>query len=59
MQRGVNWGMMLERQSKKRRNKLAVFKAPTIVEFMDSLPRNASGKILKRVLRDESQRPPE
>ncbi|ANS62812.1 acyl-CoA synthetase [Streptomyces lincolnensis] len=34
------------------REKLAHFKAPKRVVFMDELPRNASGKILKRELRD-------
>ncbi|GGN48190.1 acyl-CoA synthetase [Streptomyces albiflavescens] len=34
------------------RGKLAHFKAPKRVLFVDELPRNASGKILKRELRD-------
>ncbi|KAB1148118.1 acyl-CoA synthetase [Streptomyces luteolifulvus] len=34
------------------REKLARFKAPKRVVFVDELPRNASGKILKRELRD-------
>ncbi|MGW3511636.1 acyl-CoA synthetase [Streptomyces sp. NPDC000994] len=34
------------------REKLASFKAPKKVIFVDALPRNASGKILKRELRD-------
>ncbi|MEU4121678.1 fatty acyl-CoA synthetase [Streptomyces virginiae] len=34
------------------REKLAHFKAPKRVLFVDALPRNASGKILKRELRD-------
>ncbi|MEV0412770.1 fatty acyl-CoA synthetase [Streptomyces sp. NPDC050448] len=34
------------------REKLAHFKAPKRVLFVDDLPRNASGKILKRELRD-------
>ncbi|MDO0930766.1 acyl-CoA synthetase [Streptomyces sp. DG2A-72] len=34
------------------RDKLAHFKAPKRVLFVDELPRNASGKILKRELRD-------
>ncbi|WP_405754755.1 MULTISPECIES: fatty acyl-CoA synthetase [unclassified Streptomyces] len=34
------------------REKLARFKAPKRVLFVDALPRNASGKILKRELRD-------
>ncbi|MGX1544714.1 acyl-CoA synthetase [Streptomyces adustus] len=40
------------------REKLAPFKAPKRVLFVDTLPRNASGKILKRELRDRfSDRP--
>ncbi|MFI0012164.1 acyl-CoA synthetase [Streptomyces globisporus] len=35
------------------REKLTAFKAPKRVVFVDELPRNASGKILKRQLRDE------
>ncbi|MEU3841248.1 acyl-CoA synthetase [Streptomyces sp. NPDC028635] len=34
------------------RKKLPAFKAPKRVVFVDALPRNASGKILKRELRD-------
>jgi long-chain acyl-CoA synthetase len=37
------------------RARLAAFKVPSIVEFADGpLPRNASGKILKRQIRDEA-----
>ncbi|WKD37584.1 AMP-binding protein [Streptomyces xanthophaeus] len=39
------------------REKLAHFKAPKRVLFVDSLPRNASGKILKRELRDRFAEP--
>jgi len=35
------------------REKLANFKAPKQVHVVDELPKNASGKLLKRVLRDE------
>ena len=35
------------------REKLAAYKAPKIVEFRDSLPKSAVGKILRKVLRDE------
>ena len=34
------------------KTKLAIFKQPRKVYFMDLLPRNATGKILKRELRD-------
>lgn len=33
------------------RGRIAHYKCPTSVEFVDSLPRNASGKVLKQVLR--------
>jgi len=35
------------------KEKLATFKVPRKVEFRDSLPKSAVGKILRRVLRDE------
>lgn len=35
------------------RSRLAGYKAPTSVVFVDELPRNPSGKILKRVLREQ------
>ncbi|MFC6114224.1 class I adenylate-forming enzyme family protein [Sporosarcina thermotolerans] len=34
-------------------NNLAKFKVPMEVEFLDELPRNASGKVLKHVLRSQ------
>jgi acyl-CoA synthetase (AMP-forming)/AMP-acid ligase II len=34
------------------RTDLAHYKCPTSVEFIDELPRNATGKILKRELRE-------
>ena len=34
------------------REKLAAFKLPRVVEFVDALPRNPTGKILKRELRE-------
>ncbi len=33
-------------------DKLARFKIPKAVEFSDDIPRNPSGKILKRILRE-------
>jgi acyl-CoA synthetase (AMP-forming)/AMP-acid ligase II len=35
------------------RGKLAGYKRPQVVEFVDQIPRNPSGKILKRVLREQ------
>jgi acyl-CoA synthetase (AMP-forming)/AMP-acid ligase II len=35
------------------RERLANYKVPRRVEFRDALPRNPSGKVLKRLLRDE------
>ena len=37
------------------RDKMAVYKAPREIEIVKSLPRNASGKVLKRVLRGEKE----
>jgi len=34
------------------RTRIASFKAPKSVEFIDALPRNAAGKILRRILRE-------
>jgi long-chain acyl-CoA synthetase len=36
------------------REHLAVYKAPDRVDFVDELPKSATGKILKRVLRDQA-----
>jgi acyl-CoA synthetase (AMP-forming)/AMP-acid ligase II len=35
------------------RQRLAKYKTPKGFRFLDALPRNPSGKVLKRVLRDE------
>ena len=35
------------------REKLASYKRPRAVKFVEELPRNAMGKVLKRLLRDE------
>ena len=34
------------------KNKIADYKMPRMIEFIDSIPRTASGKVLRRVLRD-------
>ena len=34
------------------RDKMAGFKRPRSIDFLDKLPRNASGKLLKRTLRE-------
>ncbi|RLC31968.1 MAG: long-chain fatty acid--CoA ligase, partial [Deltaproteobacteria bacterium] len=36
------------------REHLAAFKVPKTVQFMDSLPKSAVGKILRRVLREQN-----
>jgi acyl-CoA synthetase (AMP-forming)/AMP-acid ligase II len=38
------------------RQRLATYKIPRRVEFVGTLPKSATGKILKRVLRDEANR---
>lgn len=35
------------------RTKLAAYKVPKVVEFRDSIPKSAVGKILRKILRDE------
>jgi acyl-CoA synthetase (AMP-forming)/AMP-acid ligase II len=37
------------------KNKMAAYKYPRIVEFVDELPKTGSGKILKRALREREQ----
>ena len=37
------------------RERMAVYKAPRYVEFIDALPRNPAGKVLKRELRSRAQ----
>lgn len=36
-------------------NHLAKFKIPKVIEFVEMIPRNASGKILKHILRDQAR----
>ena len=38
------------------RDQMAAYKYPRYIEFRDSLPMTATGKILKRELRDEEER---
>ena len=38
------------------RGKMAAFKVPRIVEFVDELPRTATGKIFWRKLQEEEDR---
>jgi len=38
------------------RQHLAAYKIPRRVEFVQALPKNATGKVLKRVLRDEANK---
>ena len=40
------------------KSSLAGFKAPREIEFLEELPRNPSGKVLKRVLRAELETTP-
>ena len=35
------------------RQQLASYKKPSAVVFRDSLPRNATGKVVKKILRDD------
>ena len=37
--------------------RLAAYKTPSLIEFVDDLPRTASGKILKRALRVNQEEP--
>ena len=41
------------------RERLAGYKLPRSVEFVDELPRTPSGKVLKRELRERHERPTE
>ncbi|WP_431920217.1 FadD3 family acyl-CoA ligase [Amycolatopsis tucumanensis] len=47
----VGAGLMAEQVIGFCRERLANYKVPRLVEFVDELPRNASGKVLKRQLR--------
>ena len=37
------------------REKLAAYKVPKLVEFRDTLPKSAVGKVLRKILRDEEE----
>jgi long-chain acyl-CoA synthetase len=37
------------------REKLAAYKVPKLVEFRESLPKSAIGKVLRKVLREEEE----
>jgi long-chain acyl-CoA synthetase len=37
------------------KERLATFKVPKLIEFIDALPKNPQGKVLKRVLRDREK----
>jgi long-chain acyl-CoA synthetase len=37
------------------REKLVAYKVPKLVEFRDSLPKSAVGKVLRKILRDEEE----
>ena len=37
------------------RNKIAKFKCPKSADFLETLPRNPSGKVLRRLLREPYQ----
>jgi acyl-CoA synthetase (AMP-forming)/AMP-acid ligase II len=37
------------------RSEMAVYKAPRRVRFVEALPKTASGKVLKRVLREQAR----
>jgi acyl-CoA synthetase (AMP-forming)/AMP-acid ligase II len=39
------------------RSEMAVYKAPRQIRFIDALPKTASGKVLKRALRDAAREP--
>jgi len=39
------------------RTSLARFKVPTVIEFRSELPRTIIGKVLRRALRDDAERP--
>ena len=34
---------------------MAAYKVPHVINFVDSLPKNPTGKVLKRVLRQETK----
>ncbi|WP_456477591.1 AMP-binding enzyme, partial [Geoglobus ahangari] len=38
------------------RERLAAYKVPRLIEFVDELPKSAVGKILRRVLREKEMK---
>lgn len=48
-------GLTVEGLDQYLRQHLAAYKRPTIIEFRDTLPKSAVGKILRRVVRDEKR----
>jgi len=34
---------------------MAAYKAPKVVEFIDEIPKNLTGKVLRRVLREREE----
>jgi len=40
------------------KSNLARYKVPREVEFLDELPRNATGKVMKRELQERSEKSP-
>ena len=53
--RGVKKGTKRARQYEHVKQNLASFKVPREVEFVDELPRNATGKVLKRELQEREE----
>ena len=50
----VSWDTSAEEIIEWSRNEMANYKVPRVVELVEALPLNASGKVLKDVLRDQA-----